>query len=91
MSQARARGGGRFDPYRVGILSGLQSVGGGHKNRALAHGYSLSTPAGFKDLGNLLKSFPRRLPRLAVPARHAWLAGSKGPQSRATFQTLMGR
>ena len=49
-SNGGARGEGRFDPYRVGILSGLQSVGGGHQNRALAHGYSLSTPAGFKDL-----------------------------------------
>ena len=29
----------RFDPYRVEILFATWSVGGGHKPRALAHGY----------------------------------------------------
>jgi hypothetical protein len=29
-------------------LAGTQSVGGGHKPRALAHGYSSPTPSGFR-------------------------------------------
>ena len=38
-----------FDPFRVGVGATPWSVGGGHQNRALAHGYSMHTPAGFKD------------------------------------------
>jgi hypothetical protein len=32
--------------YGVGMINGVPSVGGGHQNRALAHGYSISTPSG---------------------------------------------
>ena len=39
----------RFDPFRVGKIHGSLTVGGGHKNRALAHGYSIFTPAGRED------------------------------------------
>jgi len=34
----------RSTPSGSGNLDGVSSVGGGHKNRALAHGYSSSTP-----------------------------------------------
>ena len=37
-----------FDPFRVGKVNGGTPVGGGHKNRALAHGYSISTPSGLR-------------------------------------------
>ena len=47
--QPRAAGFGAVDPFRVGINFRPWSVGGGHPNRALAHGYSRLTPAGFKD------------------------------------------
>ena len=33
---------GEFDPSRVAMFSGGRSVGGGHPNRALAHGYAIS-------------------------------------------------
>ena len=38
----------RIGRFRVGGMPGASSVGGGHKERALAHGYSRSTPAGFE-------------------------------------------
>ena len=47
--QTRTAGSGAVDPFRVGINFRPWSVGGGHPNRALAHGYSMHTPAGFKD------------------------------------------
>jgi len=34
------------DPLRVRKIIGAQTVGGGHKKRALAHGYSASTSSG---------------------------------------------
>ena len=45
----RTAGSRAVDPSRVGINFRPWSVGGGHQNRALAHGYSMHTPAGFKD------------------------------------------
>ena len=35
-------------PFGVGSAMGMLSVGGGHKKRALAHGYSISTPSGLR-------------------------------------------
>ena len=36
------------DPFRVGEINGSSTVGGGDKQRPLAHGYSMLTPAGFR-------------------------------------------
>ena len=36
----------RCDPFGVGKRDWTASVGGGHTNRALAHGYSILTPSG---------------------------------------------
>jgi hypothetical protein len=44
-----AAGSGAVDPFRVGVDFTPRSVGGGHPNRALAHGYSRLTPSGYKD------------------------------------------
>ncbi len=48
LRQRWARGGGAVDPFGVGVDLTPRSVGGGHPNRALAHGYSRLTPSGFK-------------------------------------------
>jgi hypothetical protein len=36
-------------PLQGRRFKGSPTVGGGHKKRALAHGYSIFTPAGFSD------------------------------------------
>jgi hypothetical protein len=41
-------------------------VGGGHKRRALAHGYSSFTPLGFKDMRHLEFGTPRVQPKIWV-------------------------
>ena len=43
----------QFDPFRVGIVNGMPSVGGGDQIRALAHGYPISTPWGLRELRRL--------------------------------------
>ncbi|MDR3675932.1 MAG: hypothetical protein P4N24_10615, partial [Acidobacteriota bacterium] len=40
---------GTFDPSRVEARTGSSTVGGGHKKRALAHGYSIFAPSGRMD------------------------------------------
>ena len=45
----RTRRRGTFDPSRVEARTGSSTVGGGHKERALAHGYSILAPPGRVD------------------------------------------
>ena len=66
-----------FDPFRVEEMNGSFTVGGGHKNRALAHGYSIFTPAGFKDPCNPDFHTPRVQPKLWVKISPR---GEGGPQ-----------
>jgi hypothetical protein len=49
-----------FDPSRVGVLFMTGSVGGGHKKRALAHGYSMDTPSGLRASRNQRPPCPAR-------------------------------
>jgi hypothetical protein len=53
-----------FDPFRVAKIDGSLTVGGGHKPRALAHGYSILTPPGWEDACPPELHTPRVPPRM---------------------------
>jgi hypothetical protein len=68
-------------------------VGGGHKNRALAHGYSISTPSGFGEEGctmrfncaELIEEFERNI-RKYGGAFDEWCVGTAKDARGAFFQ-----
>jgi hypothetical protein len=59
-------------PSGSGYLGGTPSVGGGHKRRALAHGYSISTPSGLARPSGRTESGRRNPTTAATPVSADW-------------------
>ena len=66
------------DPFRVGDVTESPTVGSGHQNRALAHGYSMFTPAGFKDVCYPDFRTPRVQPKIWVKINWIRRGGALG-------------